>query len=90
MLTAIVLICSIAVTPDLEECTPSNATTLMRVPAEFANPVTCFLQGQAFLAETSLGRDLSDTDRVKVICGRSEVMQKLIASGQSRRENSQP
>jgi len=30
----------------------------MKVPATFASPVTCFMQGQAYLADTSIGRDL--------------------------------
>src|SRR5262249_43683346 len=43
MLTALVLICSVAVTPDLRDCTRYNATAVMRLPAEFANPATCFI-----------------------------------------------
>ena len=34
MLIALVLICSIAATPDLSDCTRENATTVMRVPGE--------------------------------------------------------
>ena len=33
MLTALVLICSVAVTPDLRDCSRSNAVAVMRVPA---------------------------------------------------------
>jgi hypothetical protein len=43
----------------------------MPVPESFANPVTCFMHGQAYLAETSLGRDLTENERVKVVCVRS-------------------
>jgi hypothetical protein len=32
MLIALVLICSIAATPDLSDCTRENATTVMLVP----------------------------------------------------------
>lgn len=71
MLTALVLICSMAVTPDLRDCTQENAIDVMRTPVEFGNPATCFLHGQAFLAQTSIGRDLRDTDRVKIVCARS-------------------
>lgn len=71
MLTALVLICSVAVTPDLRDCTQDNAIDVMRTPSEFGNPVTCFLHGQAFLAQTSLGRELRETDRVKIVCARS-------------------
>ena len=43
---------------------------VMRVPAAFANPVTCFMHGQDYLAETSTGQELGDNDRVKVVCAR--------------------
>jgi hypothetical protein len=71
MLTALVLICSVVTTPDLRDCTRNNANAVMRVPAEFANPATCFMHGQAYLAQTSLGEELGKDDRVKVVCARS-------------------
>ena len=46
----------------------------MRVPIEFSNPITCFLNGQAYLAETSIAQDLRETDRVKVVCARSQSL----------------
>jgi hypothetical protein len=70
MLTALVLICSVAVTPDLRDCTRDNATAVMRVPADFGTPVTCFLHGQAYLAGTEIGQELGNDDRVKLICAR--------------------
>jgi hypothetical protein len=74
MLTALVLICSMAATPDLRDCSRANATAVMRVPAEFGNPATCFMHGQAYLAETSIGQELTAGERVKVICARSETV----------------
>jgi hypothetical protein len=74
MLTALVLICSVAITPDLRDCSRNNATAVMRVPAEFGNPATCFMHGQAYLAETSIGQELQADDRVKIICARSETI----------------
>ena len=71
MLTALVLICSVSVTPDLRDCTRENALDVMRTPVEHANPATCFLHGQAYLAQTSIAEDLRDTDRVKIVCTRS-------------------
>jgi hypothetical protein len=68
MLTAIILVCSLAVTPDLRECSRDNAASVMQVPEEFALPSQCMMRGQAFLAETSIGRDLTDQERVKVLC----------------------
>ena len=74
MLTALILICSVAATPDTRDCTRDSATAVMRVPAEFANPVTCLMHGQAYLAQTSVGQELGDDERVKVVCARSETI----------------
>ena len=71
MLKALVLICSVSVTPDLRDCTRDNAVDVMRTPIQHANPATCFLHGQAFLAATSIARDLGETDRIKIVCARS-------------------
>jgi hypothetical protein len=45
---------------------------MIRVPIEAANPVTCLMQGQAFLAQTSLANELEEDDRVKIVCARRE------------------
>ena len=60
-----------AVTPDPRDCTRENALDVMRTPVEHANPATCFLHGQAFLAATSIARDLGATDRIKIVCARA-------------------
>ena len=73
MLTALVLICSMAQTPDLRDCSRSNAVAVMRVPAEFGNPATCFMHGQAYLASTSIGQEMTQNEHVKVVCARSET-----------------
>jgi hypothetical protein len=72
VLTALILICSLANTPDITACDQSNAVDTMRVPEEFGNPVTCVMHGQAFLAQTELGRDIAADERVKVVCVRSQ------------------
>ena len=74
MLTALVLVCSVSVTPDLRDCTADSARVVMHLPTEFASPVTCFMHGQAYLAGTSLGRQLDDGDRVKIVCKRSATI----------------
>ena len=74
MLSALVLICSVALAPDLRDCTRGNATAVMRVPAEFANPVTCLMHGQAYLAQTSVGQEIGDDERIKVVCARTETI----------------
>jgi hypothetical protein len=73
MLTALVLICAVAQTPDLRDCNRSNAVAVMRVPAEFGNPATCFMHGQAYLAETAIGQEMTAGERVKVVCARAET-----------------
>jgi hypothetical protein len=40
----------------------------MRLPEEFASPVTCAMQGQAYLAQTAIGRNLTKDEGVKIIC----------------------
>jgi hypothetical protein len=74
MLTALVLVCSTAVTPDVRDCSRHNAMAVMRVPAKFGNPVTCFMHAQAYLAETSIGQTLSEDDQVKIVCTRTDTI----------------
>jgi hypothetical protein len=74
MLTALVLICSATVTPDVHDCTRANATAVIRVPARFGNPAACFLYGQAYLAETSIGKELGDSEHVKVVCAPTDMV----------------
>jgi len=74
MLIALVLICSTAVTPDLRDCTRDNAVTVMLLPVQSGNPATCFMHGQAYLAQTSIGQDIGVDDRVKIVCVRSETV----------------
>ena len=84
MLTALVLICSVSVTPDLRDCTRDNALDVMRTPVEHANPATCFLRGQAFVAQTSIGQELRDTDRIKIVCTRASSASAGIKPADSR------
>jgi hypothetical protein len=68
MLTALVLVCSLAVTPDLMSCNKDNAVSVTVVQEPTGNPTMCLMHGQAYLAETTMGRNLADDERVKVIC----------------------
>jgi len=68
MLTALVLMCSRATAPDHESCTQSNAIDVLRVPEDFASPVTCFMHGQAYVAATALTGDMTADQYVVVIC----------------------
>ena len=74
MLMALILVCSLSVTPDLSACTRANAIDVVRAPAEFGNPATCFMHGQAYLAETEMGKNLGANERVKVICARVQLV----------------
>ena len=79
MITALVLVCSAAVIPDVRDCTRYNATAVVRVPAEFGHPAACFMQAQAYLAGSSIGRELGDNDRVKIVCAPSETVDTSIS-----------
>jgi hypothetical protein len=68
MLTALVLVCSLAVTPDLRTCNDRNAVDVLRVPEQFGSPATCFMHGQALLARTEFGRQLAQGETFQVVC----------------------
>ena len=67
MMTALVLICSLARTPFASECGTGNAIDVLRVPGEYSSLVTCFTRAQAFVGESryELAADLY----IKVVCG---------------------
>ena len=71
MLTALILVCSLAITPELRNCDRNNALQVLQVPEQFGNPVMCILHGQAYLAGTSIGQQINETEHVKVLCIRS-------------------
>src|SRR5687767_8030291 len=68
LLNAFIFVCTVLATPDLRNCNETNARVVMVAPQEFASPVTCALHGQAYVAETAIGRNLGASDRVKVVC----------------------
>jgi hypothetical protein len=72
MLTALILVCSVVVTPELRDCNRTNAVHVLQLPEETGNPLMCMLHGQAYLAGTAIGRELRADERVKVMCVRSE------------------
>ncbi len=82
MLTALILICSVQTTPDIRACSRDNAVDTMQVPEAFASPAACFMHGQAYLAETSLGRELTENERVKVVCVRTAPLPTLVGATQ--------
>ncbi len=70
MLTALILVCSLAFVPDLAACSEENALAVVRDPETFASPGSCLMHGQAYLAESGIGRDLSKSEAVKILCMR--------------------
>jgi hypothetical protein len=70
MLTALILVCSVAVTPELRDCDRSNAIHLLQLPEQTGNPLMCMMHGQAYLAGTVIGRELREDERVKLMCVR--------------------
>ena len=73
MLTALVLVCSLAVTPNLRTCDQTNARIVMRAPEFYASGAACARAGQTYLAGTAIGQSLGTTDRIKVVCTRVEA-----------------
>jgi hypothetical protein len=85
MLTALVLVCSLAATPELGACNRDNALDVMRVPEQFGSPATCAMEGQAYLAQTAIGSNLTNREAVKVVCVPSASIDVApIRSAQSR------
>ena len=87
MLTALILICSLTSVPDIGACKEDNALEALRSPETFASPVTCLMHGQAYLANTAMGRDLNANEAVKVICVRSKAVTTPAADASSTNEN---
>lgn len=73
MLTAMILICSLTNTPNLADCSRNNAVDVVWVPETFTNPVTCYMHGQAYIAGTAIGRNLTSDERVRVMCLRKQA-----------------
>jgi hypothetical protein len=71
MLMALILICSTTVVTDVGDCTAKSARTVMRMPVEFGNPITCFTNAQAYVAGTSFGQELDGKDLIRIMCVRS-------------------
>jgi len=74
MLTALILICSLTSVSDVAACTEDNALQVLRSPETFASPVTCLMHGQAYVANSAIGRDLNAGETVKVICKRNRIV----------------
>jgi hypothetical protein len=90
MLTALVLICSMATTPDLQACSDENAQSVIRVPTDYASPIACLLHGQAYLAETEIGQELAADERVKIICAPSHRAPDMVSRANPNGRSGRP
>jgi len=71
MLTALILVCSLANVSN--HCTRDNALDVVYVPATFESPAACMMRAQAYVANSSIGRDLPQNEAFKVICVRGSI-----------------
>jgi hypothetical protein len=78
LFTTLVLICSLAITPDLRECNRNNAVHVVQVPEQYAVPGSCFMHGQAYVAGTSIGQQLAANESVKVLCIKGTIPTKNV------------
>ena len=76
MMTALILVCSITTVSNMGDCTRDNALDIMYVPTMFANPASCLMHAQTYLADSSIGRDLQQNEAVKVMCVRGNRIDK--------------
>jgi hypothetical protein len=62
---ALILVCSLAAVSN--DCTRDNALDVVYVPATFESPGVCMMRAQAYVANSSIGRDLPKNEAFKVI-----------------------
>jgi hypothetical protein len=56
-----------------DDCTRDNALDVVYVPATFNSPAACMMRAQAYVANSSIGRDLPKSEAFKVICVRGSI-----------------
>ena len=71
MMTALVLVCSLAKTPLAMNCGTDNAVDVLKVPGEFSSLVTCFTRAQAFVGESRY--TFAADQYPKVVCGKPRL-----------------
>jgi len=68
MLTSIVLVCSLSITPSLQDCTQETAVQVFRVPEQTQFPGACLKIGLEYYSQTEFARHLAADERIKVVC----------------------
>jgi hypothetical protein len=71
MMTALVLICSLARTPLAMDCGTDTAVDVLKVPGEYGSLLTCFTRAQAFVGESRY--ELAVDHYLKVVCGKPRL-----------------
>jgi hypothetical protein len=66
MLTALILVCSFAHTPDRSDCDMTSALYYDRAPDASALPMMCFKYGQEYAATEM--RQLHDGEYYRIVC----------------------
>jgi hypothetical protein len=68
MFTALILACSLVITPDLALCTADNALQSAELHRTFATGTECRAQGEQFGQDALPRPIMPNEDRVKVVC----------------------
>jgi hypothetical protein len=63
MLSAMILVCVLGL-----PCNEHTARAVLKMPDAYANPIACVMDGQSYIAQTSLGPELEAGEYVKVVC----------------------
>lgn len=72
MLTAMVLICSVANTPNIADCSRAPSMSFGYLScSRTRSRASCM--GRPYVAGSAVGRDLTENERVKVVCLRKQV-----------------
>jgi hypothetical protein len=61
---------------DMGDCTRDNALDVVYVPTTFGSLVSCLMHAQAYVADSSIGRDLQQNEGLKVVCVRGNSIDK--------------
>lgn len=77
LLKALILVCAVDIAP--ADCTSDNARVVMAGP-ETQSSAFCGMQGQAFLAQTAIGREKADDEYMKVVCKRSRPSDRQVGA----------
>ncbi|HEX6957573.1 MAG TPA: hypothetical protein VF194_06255 [Ferrovibrio sp.] len=71
MIAVLILVCAASIA--VPDCTPDTAIHVLRGP-DAPSPLTCGRNGQAYVAETALGRGLPPGAWLKIVCQRADRM----------------